>query len=404
MGTLAGERVLLGVTGGIAAYKSADLARRLQDAGAEVQVVMTQAATRFVTPMTFQALTHHPVRTSLWDISAEAAMAHIKLARWATRVLVAPASADFIARLAAGMADDLLATLCLATEASLALAPAMNPSMWNKAATRANVERLRSRGVRLLGPAEGAMAEHESGVGRMLEPLEIVGALGEGDSGPLAGVRVLMTAGPTREPIDPVRYISNRSSGKMGYALAEACAARGARVTLVSGPVALSTPPGVERVEVETASEMLDAVAARANEADIFIATAAVADYAPSSSAEHKMKKKDTEMSLQLTQTTDILAEVARRHAGVFTVGFAAETQNLESYAREKLEKKGLDMVAANHVGEGRAFDRDDNALSVFWHGGERDLAQAPKTELARQLAVMIAERYSDSQKSRHQA
>lgn len=401
MGSLAGERILLGVTGGIAAYKSADLARRLQDAGAEVRVVMTDAATQFIRPATFQALTHYPVRTSLWDDTAEAAMAHIELARWAGRVLVAPASADFMARLAAGMANDLLTTICLATEAPLVLAPAMNRLMWTNAATCANAALLRERGVRLLGPGEGALAERESGRGRMLEPMEIVEGLAGSASAALAGVRVLITAGPTREPIDPVRYITNRSSGKMGYALARACTALGARVTLVSGPVSLEAPPGVERVDVETADGMREAVARHAGAAEIFIATAAVADYAPVQAASEKMKKKDATLSLELTRTTDILSEVARSYAGVFTVGFAAETHDVAQYARGKLRDKGLDMVAANQVGEGRGFDTDDNALSLFWPDGECELERAPKTVLAQRLAEIIAERFGASQKKR---
>jgi phosphopantothenoylcysteine decarboxylase/phosphopantothenate--cysteine ligase len=393
-GSLAGQRILLGVTGGIAAYKSADLARRLQDAGAKVRVVMTAAAGEFVRPVTFQALTHYPVASSIWEDRAEAGMAHIELARWATRVLVAPASADFMARLAAGMADDLLVTVCLASEAPLALAPAMNHVMWGKAATRANVALLQSRDVQILGPGEGPLAERESGPGRMLEPTEIVAALAGVDGGALAGVHVLLTAGPTREPIDPVRYISNRSSGKMGFALAAACAALGARVTLVSGPVELATPAGVARADVETAGGMRDAVAARAGDADIFIATAAVSDYAPDRAAGDKIKKSESTLALNLTRTTDILSEVAREHGDVFTVGFAAETRDVAAYARQKLKDKGLGMVAANCVGAGQGFDRDENALQVFWADGEQDLGHASKTELARRLADLIAKRF----------
>jgi phosphopantothenoylcysteine decarboxylase/phosphopantothenate--cysteine ligase len=390
------KRVILGVTGGIAAYKSAELVRRLIERGAQVQVVMTAGAREFITAMTFQALSGRPVRESLWDASAEAAMGHIELARWAELVLVAPASADFMARLAGGRADDLLATLCLATTAPIVLAPAMNQLMWANVATQANVATLRERGVRLLGPAIGDQACGEYGPGRMLEPTELadlIEPLIPGD-GPLRGRRVLITAGPTREAIDPVRFVSNRSSGKMGYAVAQAMRAAGAEVVLVSGPVALAPPPGVRRIGVETAVQMHAAVQQELPGCDVFIATAAVADYRPIAVAQSKIKKKTEQMTLEMTRTTDILAAVAARADRPFVVGFAAETDAVEQHAREKLLRKNLDMIAANEVGATKAFDCEDNALLVLWRGGGRaELPRASKRELATALVALIAER-----------
>ncbi|MGH8398714.1 MAG: bifunctional phosphopantothenoylcysteine decarboxylase/phosphopantothenate--cysteine ligase CoaBC [Gammaproteobacteria bacterium] len=391
---LNGKHLLLGVTGGIAVYKCPDLVRRLREAGAEVQVVMSQSAQRFVTPLTFQVVSGHPVRTQLWDTSAEFAMSHIELARWADLVLVAPATAGFMARLAHGHADDLLTTLCLATEAPITVAPAMNWVMWENTATQENVRRLATSGVRLLGPVAGELAEGESGMGRMLEPAEIVAALKDENSVSLRGLRVLVTAGPTREPIDPVRYVSNRSSGKMGYAMARAAAEAGAEVTLVSGPTSLATPRDVRRVNVETSDEMRVAVMAEAAKTEIFIAAAAVADYAPQKMAKQKIKKSSGSMELKLVKTPDILAEVAARVPRPFTVGFAAETENLEINAKEKLKKKRLDLIAANWVGNGRGFDRADNTLTVFWKGGTAELGSGPKLELARKLIRLIVERY----------
>jgi phosphopantothenoylcysteine decarboxylase / phosphopantothenate---cysteine ligase len=393
MPDLSGRKILLGVTGGIAAYKSADLVRRLREAGAEVRVAMTAAATEFVGPLTFQALSGHPVHQDLLDPNAEAAMGHIELARWADTVLVAPASADFMARLAHGMANDLLTTLCLATDAPLVLAPAMNRLMWRNPATQANAQQLGSRGVRLLGPGAGEQACGEVGEGRMLEPLELVAALTRHD-GPLQGVRVLLTAGPTREPIDPVRYISNRSSGRMGFAVAAAAHRAGAQVTLVSGPVGLETPPGVERIDVESAAQMCASVLERAASTDIFIAAAAVADYRPAAAAPAKIKKTRTELGLALERTEDVLQRVANLPTPPFTVGFAAETHDLEHYARGKLERKRLDMIAANWVGDGIGFDSADNALEVFWRDGHRSLEQQPKAQLAEALIALVAERY----------
>jgi phosphopantothenoylcysteine decarboxylase/phosphopantothenate--cysteine ligase len=392
-----GKRILLGVTGGIAAYKSPDLVRRLREQGAEVQVVMTAAAREFVTAATFQAVSGRPVRTDLWDAAAEAAMGHIELARWAQLVLIAPASADFLARLAGGHADDLLSTLCLATEAPIAVAPAMNRVMWANAATRANVATLRQRNVQVLGPAEGEQACGEVGAGRMLEPLELADRAGImllGGGGPLHGRRVLITAGPTRERIDPVRFISNRSSGKMGFAVAQAAREAGAEVVLVSGPVSLPTPPGIRRIDVESAADMLNAVLGEVERADIFISTAAVADYRPATAAEQKIKKTSDRMDLSMERTADVLATVAARPNRPFVVGFAAETESVEQHARGKLLKKNLDMIAANEVGHDKAFDCEDNQLIVLWRAGRRDLARASKPTLARQLVALIAESY----------
>ncbi|MGH8321870.1 MAG: bifunctional phosphopantothenoylcysteine decarboxylase/phosphopantothenate--cysteine ligase CoaBC [Gammaproteobacteria bacterium] len=391
---LSGKHILLGVTGGIAVYKCPDLVRRLREAGADVQVVMSQSAQRFVTPLTFQAVSGHPVRTQLWDTSAEFAMGHIELARWVDLVLVTPATAGFMARLAHGHADDLLTTLCLATESPIVITPAMNWVMWENAATQENVRRLAKRGVRLLGPVAGELAEGETGMGRMLEPAEIVVALKDESSVSLKGLRVLVTAGPTREPIDPVRYMSNRSSGKMGYAVARAAAEAGAIVTLVSGPTHLATPRDVRRVEIETAAEMHAAVMAEVARMDIFIAAAAVADYTPTDAAQQKIKKRGDDLELKLAKTTDILAEVAAHVPRPFTVGFAAETEKLEINAKAKLKNKRLDLIAANWVGNGRGFDRDDNALTVFWEDGAAELGRGPKLELARKLIRLIAERY----------
>ncbi len=388
-------KILLGVSGGIAAYKAAELVRRLGERGAEVRVVMTAAARSFITPLTLQALSGHEVRCDLLDPGAEAGMDHIELARWADLVLVAPATADLMARLAAGLADDLLTTLALATTAPLVLAPAMNHRMWLNPATQENLARLRDRGVRILGPAEGDQACGEWGPGRMLEPGEILDALVLGADSQLAGRQVLVTAGPTREALDPVRYLSNRSSGRMGYALAESLAARGAEVTMVSGPSALAVPHRVELVAVESALEMEAAVMARIGACDLFVAAAAVSDYRPQATAEEKIKKNQAELHLHLVKNPDILARVAALNGGPFTVGFAAETRDLEEQARTKLAAKGLDMIAANLVGgETGGFERPENALLVLWPGGRRSLPLGPKARLAEALSDLIVERY----------
>ena len=397
-----GKRILLGVTGGIAAYKSAELVRRLRERGADVQVVMTAAAREFVGPLTFQALSGRPVRTDLWDSAAEAAMGHIELARWAEAVLVAPATADFIARLAQGRADDLLATLCLASAAPIAVAPAMNRLMWANAATVANIEKLRARGVQILGPAEGAQACGEVGEGRMLEPTELAERLEAllPAAGPLRGRRVLITAGPTRERIDPVRFISNRSSGKMGFAVAQAAREAGAEVVLVSGPVALPTPPGVRRVDVETAEAMHAAVEAEVTGADIFISTAAVADYRPAHPSGQKIKKTSERLQLEMERTIDVLASVAARPNRPFVVGFAAETESVEHHARAKLLRKNLDMIAANEVSHTKGFDCEDNHLIVLWREARRDLGAGPKIALARELVQLIANSYAEAREA----
>jgi phosphopantothenoylcysteine decarboxylase/phosphopantothenate--cysteine ligase len=390
-------RILLGITGGIAAYKGAELARQLIKAGAQVQVVMTEGALRFITAQTFQALTGRTVRHSLWDEQAESAMGHIELARWADAIVIAPASANFLARLAQGMADDLLSTLCLASDRPLYAAPAMNRLMWANPATQANLATLRGRGLHLIGPGSGAQACGEVGEGRMSEPegiaAEVLADLRR--SGPLTGLRAVVTAGPTREPIDPVRFISNRSSGKQGYALADALARLGADVTLVSGPVHLDPPAGVRRIGVETAQQMLEAVLEASQGAQLLVGAAAVADYRPAAAAQQKIKKNSESLDLALTRNADILSAARAALPGLFIVGFAAETENLAGHARGKLERKQLDLIAANWVGEGRAFDRDDNALQVFWNDGESTLGPAAKTEVARQLAALIAQRYA---------
>jgi len=402
MNNLLNKRVLLGVTGGIAAYKVAELVRRLREQGAEVQVVMTRGAREFITPLTFQALSGKPVRTEIFSAGDEAAMGHIELARWADCVLIAPASANFIARLAAGLADDLLSTLCLASAAPIAIAPAMNQQMWNNPATCANVRVLKERGMNIFGPASGDQACGETGPGRMLEPGQLVEALAEffKGEGRLCGRRVLITAGPTQEAIDPVRYISNRSSGRMGYALCAAALNVGAEVTLISGPVALQAPAGARVVQVRTALEMRQAVMAEAVQADIFIAAAAVADYRCADDAAIKIKKSATALNLRLEPNPDILAEVAALARAPFTVGFAAETESLREHALEKLEGKHLDMIAANLVGDGKGFESPDNALEVYWRGGERSLPLAAKERIATQLMELIAERYDKKNKN----
>ena len=391
------RRIVLGVAGGIAAYKAADLVRRLRDRDFEVRVVMTAGARVFVGPLTFQALSSNPVHCELLDEQAEAGMGHIELARWADLVLVAPATAHVMARLAHGLADDLLTTLCLATTAPLVVAPAMNQQMWQANATQANVLTLLDRGVQVLGPGEGDQACGEIGPGRMLEPEEIADRIvARLRGGALTGVDVVVTAGPTREALDPVRFLTNHSTGKMGYAVACAAAQAGARVSLVSGPTALPAPPDVDRVEVTSAEEMHAEVMARAARCDIFIAAAAVADYRPAGIAEQKIKKSDGPAALDLVRTPDIVAAVAAMDDGPFTVGFAAETQSVQTHARDKLERKGLDMIAANRVGlPDRGFASESNALSVLWRdGGCRELALAPKAELARDLIGLVAERY----------
>lgn len=415
MSSLTNKRILLGITGGIAAYKCADLTRRLRDAGAEVRVVMTNGATRFITPLTLEAVSGHPVHLHLFasgtddaqppeDTASAAAMDHITLARWADAVLVAPASANFLAKLGQGRADDLLTTLCLANEAPLAVAPAMNQQMWLNPATQANMATLRQRGISVYGPAEGSQACGETGPGRMLEPAELVDRLTTlFTTGALAGIRVMITAGPTWEPLDPVRGLTNRSSGKMGYALADAAAEAGARVTLISGPTALADPERVHTVRVSTALDMDAAVRARITQQDIFIGVAAVADYRPLAPASHKLKKDARELTLKLVRNPDILAAVAMLAQPPFTVGFAAETDHVVEHARDKLQKKGLDLVAANQVGvPGTGFESDQNQVTLVDRDGTESLPAMPKTRLARVLIQEIAARYHAKSSTPH--
>ncbi|ENB2044486.1 bifunctional phosphopantothenoylcysteine decarboxylase/phosphopantothenate--cysteine ligase CoaBC [Vibrio alginolyticus] len=388
MQTLAGKKILLGISGGIAAYKCAELTRRLIERGAQVQVVMTKAAKEFITPLTMQAVSGRPVSDSLLDPAAEASMGHIELAKWADLVLLAPATADLIARMSAGMGNDLLTTLVLATDSPVAVSPAMNQQMYRNIATQENIATLARRGMHIWGPAAGEQACGDVGPGRMLEPMQLV-HLCEQFFQPklLEGKSILITAGPTREAIDPVRYITNHSSGKMGYALASAAAQMGAKVTLVSGPVSLNTPVGVERINVSSAQEMHEAVMTHANRHDAFISCAAVADYRPQTIASQKLKKTEDndEMVINMVKNPDIVASVAAMtEKRPFTVGFAAETNDVETYARGKLTKKNLDMICANDVSvAGQGFNSNDNAITLYWPEGELTLALESKEALS---------------------
>jgi len=400
MHRLTNKQIILGITGGIAAYKSAELTRLLKGAGADVRVVMTPAATEFITPLTLQALSGHPVHLHLLDPEAEAGMGHIELAKWADLIVIAPASADFMARLANGMGNDLLTTICLATDAPICLAPAMNQAMWRAPQTQQNAEALRQQGITLWGPGVGEQACGDTGPGRMIEPLEILDAVSNCfNTGTLAGLRVHITAGPTQEPLDPVRYISNHSSGKMGYALAQAATDAGAAVTLISGPVNLAQPDHVTRISVTTAEEMLSASLANIDDCDIFIACAAVADYRPTAIAEHKIKKGNEEiMELHLVKNPDIVATVASLEHKPFTVGFAAETRDVINYARGKLAKKGLDMIVANDVSQaGIGFNSDENAVTLVTANQQTSIPQTSKRQLAVQLIEQIAKHYKTS-------
>jgi phosphopantothenoylcysteine decarboxylase/phosphopantothenate--cysteine ligase len=390
--SLANRHILLGVTGGIAAYKAAELARLFVKAGAEVQVVMTASAMEFIGAMTFQAITGKETRSDLFDTTHEAAMGHIELARWADLVIVAPATANFIALMSQGRAGDLLSTLCLATTAPVAIAPAMNQQMWADPATQSNITALQEHGRLVWGPAAGEQACGDIGPGRMLEPTQIFDAACEMfSSGVLAGIRALVTAGPTHEAIDPVRFIGNRSSGKMGFAVAQALEEQGAEVILVAGPSSLPTPPGVSRVDVESALDMHAAVMRRVGNCDLFVATAAVADYRPETVANSKIKKTAESLDIHLVKNPDILVDVASLENGPYTVGFAAETADLARYADEKRRKKGIDMIAANEVGGTHGgFNHDENALLVLWEGGQQELPMTGKLRLARQLVELI--------------
>lgn len=407
---LAQKKILLGISGGIAAYKTPDLVRKLTALGAQVRCVMTASAAEFVSPLALQAVSGHPVGDDLLDRNAEAAMGHIELAKWADKVLIAPTTANFMAKLAHGLADDLLSTLCLATSAPIYIAPAMNQQMWHAKATQANLGVLQQRGVTILGPAPGEQACGDVGLGRMLEPVDIANMLAQSSMEPLLANRhIVITAGPTREEIDPVRFISNHSSGKMGYALASAAVALGAKVTLVSGPVNLPCPAGVDLVNVVSAEQMHSAVmkavgATQSNTAsnnvqpncDIFIGCAAVADYKPQQKTEQKIKKSDTELTLTFTRNPDILSDVAHLAQPPFTVGFAAETQDVAHYAQDKLKRKKLDMIAANDVSQaGLGFNSERNALNVYWNNGGKNLGVADKSQLAISLMTLVAQRHA---------
>ncbi len=392
---LLNKHILLGVSGGIAAYKSPELVRRLREQGAEVRVVLTDAARAFVTPLTLQAVSGHTIPAGVLDPASEQGMNHIELAKWADLVLIAPATANVISRLATGMADELLTTLCLATPAPVVVAPAMNQQMYLHAATQANLQLLAQRGVQLWGPASGSQACGDVGPGRMLNPDELVAECIRFFAKPKLDLHILITAGPTREALDPVRYISNHSSGKMGFALAAAAAELGANVTLIAGPVNLPTPPGVRRIDVESALQMHTVVMAEAAQQQIVIGCAAVADYRAVDIAPQKIKKSADELTLTLVKNPDIIADVAALHAKPFVVGFAAETRDVEHYALDKMARKKLDMIAANDVArEGQGFNSDDNALTVFWPGGRQELPLARKTEVARHLLALIIKKY----------
>ncbi|WP_330165401.1 bifunctional phosphopantothenoylcysteine decarboxylase/phosphopantothenate--cysteine ligase CoaBC [Methylomonas sp. LL1] len=392
------KRILLGVCGGIAAYKSAELVRLLRKQHCQVRVIMTRAAQQFLTPLTFQALSGNPVHTELFDAEQEQAMGHIHLARWADILLIAPASANTLAKMAHGLADDLLSTLYLAADCPVWVAPAMNQAMWHKPVTQDNLARLRRHGVRVIGPATGEQACGEQGFGRMSEPEQICGQLLAPPTQPvLQGRKLMISAGPTREPLDPVRFISNRSSGKMGYALAEAAIRAGADVTLISGPVNLSAPATAKLIKVETALQMYEAVIGHIADCDIYIGAAAVADYRPTQVEARKIKKQHEHGMIALEKNPDIIAVVAGLPDKPFVVGFAAETDDLENYATGKLRNKNLDMIAANWVGQGEGgFDSDRNALQVYWPGGKKNLAMTDKQQLAAQLLNLIAERLNE--------
>lgn len=394
MQRLTRKRVILGVTGGIAAYKSAELIRRLIDFDAEVRVVMTEGAKEFITPLTLQALSGSPVHDSLLDPKAEAAMGHIALARWADIILIAPASANFLAKLNAGQGNDLLNTLCLASAAPIVVAPAMNQQMWANASTQDNMKSLTNKGIHVLGPAEGSQACGDVGPGRMIEPSELAQSLANFfKNKALTGKKVVITAGPTREALDPIRYISNHSSGKMGFSIAEAAIEAGASTTLIAGPVTLCTPDRVKRIDVVSAQDMFEASLAQAADADIFIATAAVADYRPQNIATEKIKKSTQSLTITLEKNPDIVAAVAQLSPKPFTVGFAAETQNVLDYARGKIKSKNLDMVAANDVSNSAiGFNSDENAVTVIWPAGHQVFNQASKPQIAKQLIALIAQ------------
>jgi phosphopantothenoylcysteine decarboxylase/phosphopantothenate--cysteine ligase len=399
------KNVFLGISGGIAAYKTPELVRRLRERGAEVQIVLTHSAREFVTETSLQAVSGRPIRSNIWDKEAEAAMGHIELARWADIVLIAPATAEMLSRLASGAAPDLLTTVCLATEAPLVIAPAMNRVMWANPAVQANRKTLEARGARILGPGVGSQACGEEGAGRMLEPDDIARqvmaggpvAVKSGRPQLLAGKTVMVTAGPTREAIDPVRYISNRSSGKMGYRVAEAARDAGANVILISGPVSLHRPTGMDIIDIVSAEQLLDAARNNIDGVDIFIAAAAVADYRPQQVSENKIKKSEVNMSIDLVKSPDTLAVISALPKRPFCVGFAAETEKVKEYARAKLSRKKLDMIVANKVGDNLGFDCDENSVVVLWRTGEKTFPTTAKSSLAVELIELVSEHYKNS-------
>ena len=399
------KNVFLGISGGIAAYKTPELVRRLRERGAEVQIVLTHSAREFVTETSLQAVSGRPIRSNIWDKEAEAAMGHIELARWADIVLIAPATAEMLSRLASGAAPDLLTTVCLATEAPLLIAPAMNRVMWANPAVQANSKTLQARGARILGPGVGSQACGEEGAGRMLEPDDIARqvmaggpvAVKSGRPQLLAGKTVMVTAGPTREAIDPVRYISNRSSGKMGYRVAEAARDAGANVILISGPVSLHRPTGMDIIDIVSAEQLLDAARNNIDGVDIFIAAAAVADYRPQQVSENKIKKSEVNMSIDLVKSPDTLAVISALPKRPFCVGFAAETEKVKEHARAKLSRKKLDMIVANKVGDNLGFDCDENSVVVLWRTGEKTFPTTAKSSLAVELIELVSEHYRKS-------
>ena len=396
------KNILLGVTGSIAAYKSPEIVRNLRSEGFSVRVVLSESAKEFVTETTLQAVSSYPVRSSLWDAEAEAAMSHIELARWADCILIAPATANFLSQLSYGSANDLLTTLCLATRSKIFVSPAMNSVMWENKAVQENKATLVSRGINIIEPDYGDQACGEVGVGRMPNPDVIAGIIKENfseNSSLLQGKRVLITAGPTREPIDPIRFISNRSSGKMGYALASAFNAAGCNVKIISGPSSLPFPDACDVVKIETAQEMYHEVHKSLKDIDIFVSAAAVSDYSSEKVDEHKIKKNDQKMSLHLIKSPDILSSVTSLRSHPFCVGFAAETDNIEVYAKEKLIKKELDMIIANKVGSNLGFDSDENSVLVLWNGGSKRYKKQLKISLAKQLVQLISKRYMTNSK-----
>jgi phosphopantothenoylcysteine decarboxylase / phosphopantothenate---cysteine ligase len=391
MQSLIHKQIIVGITGGIAAYKSADLVRRLREAGCQVRVVMTAGAKEFITPLTLQAVSGNPVHDDLFDRNAESAMGHIALARWADLIMVAPASADFMARLMHGEANDLLTTLCLATKAPIALAPAMNQGMWKHAATQENLQGLQTRGVHIFGPSEGSQACGDVGPGRMMEPLDLAEKMaGLFQTGHLAGKKIVITAGPTHEAIDPVRYLTNGSSGKMGYAMAEAAKDAGAKVILVSGPVAIQKPIGIDWIPVVTCQEMFDAVMANVNEADIFMGVAAVSDYRSKMIATQKIAKNADSLDLNFIRNPDIISAVSALPKKPYVVGFAAETDYVLEKARAKRQAKNMDMIIANQVGAGMGMGTDENSVTVIWENGEQEFALMSKQKLARALVALV--------------